>query len=1244
MTAFSGSSNAAKAQLNIVLLIGLVLATALLLPLRGVEPVSAASEGDLDTSFDTDGWNTISGNDLWFEAMSVVVQSSGKTVIAGARMNGMQFDPLLARFNIDGSLDTSFGSDGTGIVVEPWPNGETIMEWVNRSGAAVDIALLSDDRIVMTSSPSGNDERHGIMLFNSNGVLDTSFSGDGRRKIASGGPNVDVWTTAVTATSDDKILIVGTSPDSSWDYRMKVYRLNTDGSLDTSFSNDGMRNINFPGGVDHLANAVVMAGDKTVVGGSAAASWQRHDMGIAQLKANGQNDLAGFADGAGKLYVDFGFGDSDVRELLVQADGKIVAIGESQVFDNDDSVAVVRLNADGSLDTSFSGDGKFAYDFGIGDSYGWAGALDADGQIVLAGQYNNGADDKPFVMRLTHDGELDTTFGTGGIRTYDFIGSNAESFNAIAVSGSAMVVAGGTGSSVLAARLLDMFETDPVLNITYDSQSGSVVSDGDSTTMTGGSINALPSEPTRAGYTFTGWYTAAQGGTKITSGVAHNQTNDFTLYAQWELAIAQECSNGDTLGMYQSITVNGVVTFKELDVDLGEYVDVPGVSLDLRPFGPWSDSVQINGAGVDPTSGKLFGAINDRTGLTSHIIQFDLTSPTPSVGFVGNFSSGSVWAADFLADGTFVFHDDVASVNKVRSISSLSGLPVFETRTEAPVLTPQTHLATVFENTGDITTVRQSDGTELLIGYDYPANKVAVVDASNLDSGALYTTTLPDGFDTYGYSDVVGAAWVTASGDAYFSLNSGDGIYAVFAEDLDTANQTAVLSATEVTSTQQTNKNDGFGCPTAADAPEEAGAASPDFTITYDAQGGAPTPSPTDCPSGTLTAITNDTPTLDNYLFANWNTAADGTGTTLNPGDWADCNAGDQTLYAQYSPETKNVAYDYNGASALSVSYVCFYGGTFVVDSDIPDYQGFNFVGWQDTATDVMYDPGDVVSCDDFSFLAIWEPITITFDPAGGTPDPFPTAECRGDGLFTVPGPPTRPGYDFVTWVGPEGQTASQYGLHSCDVTSWTAQWEAVNHTWTYDPDNGDPVETYSCPDQVDTTVNAAPTKEGFDFLRWSVVGEVSTGNANPGDVLPCVESMTFTAWWAATPDPEPDGDLDGDGVSDGDEEPGCEFDVDCDLDGLTDDLDTDDNDPDQDGDSILDGAENAGCITDPDPSCGETIEETLEENIDTTTTEPESVELPNTGTDQPKWPILLLIGVGSALMRISRRPKTSND
>lgn len=71
------------------------------------------------------------------------------------------------------------------------------------------------------------------------------------------------------------------------------------------------------------------------------------------------------------------------------------------------------------------------------------------------------------------------------------------------------------------------------LNITYDSQSGSAVVNGDTTTSSGATITTLPTDPTRAGYTFAGWYTASSGGTLITTGAPHGQTSDFTLYAQW---------------------------------------------------------------------------------------------------------------------------------------------------------------------------------------------------------------------------------------------------------------------------------------------------------------------------------------------------------------------------------------------------------------------------------------------------------------------------------------------------------------------------------------------------------------------------------------------------------------------------------------------------------------------------------------------------------------------------------------
>ena len=72
---------------------------------------------------------------------------------------------------------------------------------------------------------------------------------------------------------------------------------------------------------------------------------------------------------------------------------------------------------------------------------------------MIAGQYNNGANDKAFVMRLTTAGELDTSFGTGGIKTFDFVADHDEKFNAIAVQGGDMVVAGASGSDLLVARL-----------------------------------------------------------------------------------------------------------------------------------------------------------------------------------------------------------------------------------------------------------------------------------------------------------------------------------------------------------------------------------------------------------------------------------------------------------------------------------------------------------------------------------------------------------------------------------------------------------------------------------------------------------------------------------------------------------------------------------------------------------------------------------------------------------------------
>jgi len=162
-------------------------------------------------------------------------------------------------------------------------------------------------------------------------------------------------------------------------------------------------------------------------------------------------------------------------------------------------------------------------------------SLSSDGTILAAGA--NGADE--------------TGTNAGRVRVYRLVagewtqlGDNIEgeaAFDAWGVSVSlssdgSILAAGslsndGNGSSAGHARVYSITLT--TLNITYDSQGGSAVSDGDATTTSGGSISVLPADPTREGYTFAGWFTAASDGTQITAGTAHNQTADFTLYAQW---------------------------------------------------------------------------------------------------------------------------------------------------------------------------------------------------------------------------------------------------------------------------------------------------------------------------------------------------------------------------------------------------------------------------------------------------------------------------------------------------------------------------------------------------------------------------------------------------------------------------------------------------------------------------------------------------------------------------------------
>src|SRR5438105_3806779 len=121
--------------------------------------------------------------------------------------------------------------------------------------------------------------------------------------------------------------------------------------------------------------------------------------------------------GDGKVTTPIGLSHDYATSMTIQADGKIRAAGYAWNGAYDD-FAIARYNTDGSLDTSFDGDGILTTNIGSANDNATSVAIQADGKIVLAGYAGNGTDDDFALARYNADGSLDTSFdGDGELTT-----------------------------------------------------------------------------------------------------------------------------------------------------------------------------------------------------------------------------------------------------------------------------------------------------------------------------------------------------------------------------------------------------------------------------------------------------------------------------------------------------------------------------------------------------------------------------------------------------------------------------------------------------------------------------------------------------------------------------------------------------------------------------------------------------------------------------------------------------------
>lgn len=396
--------------------------------------VALAASGDLDTSFDGDGWLTTDvnathpgRNDI---AADIALQSDGKIVAAGYSFvpSTTTEDFAITRYKPDGSPDATFSGDGS------------LITNFGGEDSAYAVAIQSNGKIVVAGNKCSNDICDmALARYNANGKLDITFSGDGKQ-ITDFGGNDNRTYGGIVLTPNDKILLTGYMMKGT-DYNFAVYRYNPNGTPDTTFSADGKVSVGFGAGKQSFGEDLVRQSDgKIVVAGETCdLNYASCNFAIVRLTAGGTLDTA--FSGDGRLVIDMG-GYDVARSVAVQPDGRIILAGYKRTAAGF-YFALARLNTDGSLDKSFNGTGKKS--FGIGDG-GYAIANDvlvqADGAIVTFGTAKVGATDDFALVRLTPNGALDSTFSGDGKVTVD-LGGNTEAGYTLDLQPDGSYVVGG---------------------------------------------------------------------------------------------------------------------------------------------------------------------------------------------------------------------------------------------------------------------------------------------------------------------------------------------------------------------------------------------------------------------------------------------------------------------------------------------------------------------------------------------------------------------------------------------------------------------------------------------------------------------------------------------------------------------------------------------------------------------------------------------------------------------------------
>ncbi len=446
--------------------------------------VPATQPTNLDPSFGANGkvvTEFFSGYDAYAYAMAI--QSDDKIVVVGGADNGTDYNFALARYNVNGTLDTSFNTTDLCAIGVPC-SGQVVTDFNGGRDVAHAVAIINggpnNGKIVAAGiAHSGTDNDFALARYNSDGNLDTSFGVGGKVTTpffnGQGG-----WISAIALLANGQIVVAGGAYNGT-NIDFALARYNEDGSLDASFNNldpfcspgficNGKQRTDFSSNNDYAQAVVIQTDGKIVVSGYTFNATDS-DFAMTRYNANGSLDTSFGSAGTGKVTTPFYSGRYDsAYAMTLQTDGKIVVAGYANNGTRK-NFALARYNTDGTLDTSFNTQpfcaiggtcsGQVITDFNGAGSLAYAMTLQTDGKIIAAGAaYGEGGDFDFALARYNTDGSLDTDFGSNGtgMANTNFGSPNDEAYAVALQSDGKIVVAGfsnnGTNYTFALARYL----------------------------------------------------------------------------------------------------------------------------------------------------------------------------------------------------------------------------------------------------------------------------------------------------------------------------------------------------------------------------------------------------------------------------------------------------------------------------------------------------------------------------------------------------------------------------------------------------------------------------------------------------------------------------------------------------------------------------------------------------------------------------------------------------------------------